>query len=69
MGAYSRGVRLLNLLDYQGTLIREGRLKGAGCLFESLRYAVFDFYCENSIKNEEFTETQSLLSVYNTSRK
>ena len=29
--------RLLNLLDYQGALIREGRLKRAGRLFESLR--------------------------------
>ena len=31
--------RLLNFLDYQGALIREGPLKGAGRLFESLRYA------------------------------
>ena len=34
--ALIREGRLLNFLDYQGTLIREGRLKGAGRLFESL---------------------------------
>ena len=52
MGAYSRGAlnriwaliregRLLNFLDYQGALIREGRLKDAGRLFELLRYTSF----------------------------
>ena len=37
--ALIREGRLLNFLDYQGALIREGRLKGAGRLFESLRYS------------------------------
>ena len=36
--ALIREGRLLNFLDYQGALIREGRLKGAWRLFESLRY-------------------------------
>ena len=30
--------RLLNFLDYQGALIREGRLKGVGCLFTVAQY-------------------------------
>ena len=40
--AYSRG-RLLNALDYYGVLIRDGRLKRAGRLFESLRYPILKF--------------------------
>ena len=39
--ALIRDGRLLNLLDYQGAIIREGRVKGAGRLFESLRYVCF----------------------------
>ena len=35
--ALIREGRLLNFLDYQGALIREGRLKGSGRLLESLR--------------------------------
>ena len=41
MWALKREGRLLNVLDYLGALIREGRLKGAGRLFESLRYATY----------------------------
>ena len=36
--ALFREGRLLHFLDYQGPLIRERRLKGAGRLFESFRY-------------------------------
>ena len=41
--------RLLNFLDYQGALIREGHLKGAGRLFESLRYSLIQnrIFCKN----------------------
>ena len=38
--ALIREGRLLNFLDYQGALIRDGRLKDSGRLFESLRYSL-----------------------------